>query len=506
MPPHAFLRFPPVLVELSQRFIWPFDMSVCQTTHMVVQESTHPRSPLAVDRGVIGRRLPMLRTAAGRCYLAFCTPADRARVLQQIAQLGNPEDSFDLAAPALQRMLGETTERGYATRYHERYIPNTSSIAVPIFSGQVLVGAMAVIWITKAMTLAEAVDQFLASMREAAQRISQRLTPRARPHHSRAITESSQAQLSGGTAGSGTRTPRAIDIGTQVPHGALRAFVMGQRGATRGLKQYAELTGEKRGLIITADDVLAQAGALVSVFVANPEFQGQTKERLSSSDAQRLVEKALADPFDHWLTAQPKSASALLEFVIERAEERLKRRKDKEVARASATRKLRLPGKLADCSGSAMDGTELFLVEGDSAGGSAKQARNRKTQAILPLRGKILNVASATGDKLMGNKELADLMLALGVQGGSKYRDEDLRRRRRAHRQPMPEMIRNGRLYLALPPLYRISHGGKAVYARDPEHRDELLATEFKNKKPEISRFKGLGEMMPAQALEAADL
>ena len=290
---------------------------------------------------------------------------------------------------------------------------------------------------------------------------------------------------------------------------------------TRGLKQYAELTGEKRGLIITADDVLAQAGALVSVFVANPEFQGQTKERLSSSDAQRLVEKALADPFDHWLTAQPKSASALLEFVIERAEERLKRRKDKEVARASATRKLRLPGKLADCSGGAMDGTELFLVEGDSAGGSAKQARNRKTQAILPLRGKILNVASATADKFGGNKELSDLLLALGAQPGSKYRDEDLRYDRivimtdadvdGAHiasllitffYRTMPELIRGGRLYLALPPLYRISHGGKAVYARDPEHRDELLATEFKNKKPEISRFKGLGEMMPAQLKE----
>ena len=290
---------------------------------------------------------------------------------------------------------------------------------------------------------------------------------------------------------------------------------------TRGLKQYAELTGEKRGLIITADDVLAQAGALVSVFVANPEFQGQTKERLSSSDAQRLVEKALADPFDHWLTAQPKSASALLEFVIERAEERLKRRKDKEVARASATRKLRLPGKLADCSGGAMDGTELFLVEGDSAGGSAKQARNRKTQAILPLRGKILNVASATADKFGGNKELSDLLLALGAQPGSKYRDEDLRYDRivimtdadvdGAHiasllitffYRTMPDLIRGGRLYLALPPLYRISHGGKAVYARDPEHRDELLATEFRNKKPEISRFKGLGEMMPAQLKE----
>ena len=168
-----------------------------------------------------------------------------------------------------------------------------------------------------------------------------------------------------------------------------------------------------------------------------------------------------------------------------------------------------------------MDGTELFLVEGDSAGGSAKQARNRKTQAILPLRGKILNVASATADKFGGNKELSDLLLALGAQAGSKYRDEDLRYDRivimtdadvdGAHiasllitffYRTMPELIRGGRLYLALPPLYRISHGGKAVYARDPEHRDELLATEFKNKKPEISRFKGLGEMMPAQLKE----
>jgi topoisomerase-4 subunit B len=290
---------------------------------------------------------------------------------------------------------------------------------------------------------------------------------------------------------------------------------------TKGLKQYAELTGEKRGGLITADDVISQAGALVSVFIRDPEFQGQTKEKLSSSEAQRLVEKALADPFDHWLTAQPKSASALLQFVVERAEERLKRRKDKEVARASATRKLRLPGKLADCSGSATDGTELFLVEGDSAGGSAKQARNRKTQAILPLRGKILNVASASIDKFGGNKELSDLLLALGAQTGSKFKDEDLRYDRivimtdadvdGAHiasllitffYRTMPDLIRGGRLYLALPPLYRLSHGGKAVYARDNEHRDELLATEFKGKKPEISRFKGLGEMMPAQLKE----
>ncbi|MFO1012531.1 MAG: DNA topoisomerase IV subunit B [Caulobacteraceae bacterium] len=290
---------------------------------------------------------------------------------------------------------------------------------------------------------------------------------------------------------------------------------------TRGLKAYAEMTGEKRATVITADDVIAQAGALISVFVRNPEFQGQTKERLSSSDAQRLVEGALRDPFDHWLTAQPKMAGALLSFVIDRAEERLKRRKDKEVARASATRKLRLPGKLADCSANAIDGAEIFIVEGDSAGGSAKQARDRKTQAILPLRGKILNVASATNDKMGGNKELSDLMLALGVQGGSRFKEEDLRYDRvvimtdadvdGAHiasllitffYRTMPEMIRAGRLYLALPPLYRLSHGGKTEYARDDAHKDELLATTFKGKKPEIGRFKGLGEMMPAQLKE----
>ncbi|MCP4183756.1 MAG: DNA topoisomerase IV subunit B [Hyphomicrobiales bacterium] len=290
----------------------------------------------------------------------------------------------------------------------------------------------------------------------------------------------------------------------------------------RGLKAYGEITGNKKISMITTDDVMTSAAAMLSVFVREPEFVGQTKDKLATVEAQKLVETGIRDPFDHWLAASPQQADRLLEWVIDRADERLRRRKEKEINRKSATRKLRLPGKLADCSKNAKGGTELFIVEGDSAGGSAKQARDRKSQAILPLRGKILNVASATREKIMINQQIGDIILALGVGTRTKYRDSDLRYDRiiimtdadvdGAHiasllitffYQEMPELIHNGHLYLAVPPLYRITQGSKTLYARDEAHRIELLETEFSdNRKIDIGRFKGLGEMMPAQLKE----
>ncbi len=290
----------------------------------------------------------------------------------------------------------------------------------------------------------------------------------------------------------------------------------------KGLRAWGEQRGNKRAAQITADDALDPIAAKLSLFIREPQFQGQTKEKLTNGEATRLTETALRDRFDHFLAADPASADNLLAFVIERAEERIRRKEAKDTPRKSATRRLRLPGKLTDCARENAAETEIFLVEGDSAGGSAKQARNRDTQAVLPLRGKILNVASASADKLRQNQELRDLIEALGCGVGERFDRAKLRYGRviimtdadvdGAHiasllmtffYRELPELVKHGHIYLAQPPLYRLTQGAKSVYAMDDADRERKMKSQFKaGTKVEVSRFKGLGEMPPHQLKE----
>ena len=295
-----------------------------------------------------------------------------------------------------------------------------------------------------------------------------------------------------------------------------------KNGLLKALKSHSERIGNKRGSSINSEDLSKSMVCVISLFIPDPKFQGQTKDKLSNTSAQKFIENIIKDRFENWLSNSPQQAEKLLEWIISFTEERLRRKKEKETSRKTAIRKIRLPGKLSDCSQTSKEGTELFIVEGDSAGGSAKQARDRNFQAILPLRGKILNVANSNQSKIKENQQIADLVLALGCGLRESYNENDLRYEKiiimtdadvdGAHiasllitffHEEMPQIISNGKLFIAVPPLYKLSQGGKIFYARDDEHRESLIDKNFnRSNKIEINRFKGLGEMMPSQLKE----